>query len=132
MPSAVEDLGVLRSWWSGLAPEVPAETRGLWFGLVDLVVDNEAIRHLYVAGCPTFDPDDDGDWACDYCWWPDGRYVLLPYLASLPDDPYELVLQVAADLMRDLEPASSATQLEGVGVGFDDGDLELVWLADDR
>lgn len=121
------DLDVLRAWWAGLAPSVPPETRGLWFGMVDLVEGAAAVRHLYVAGCPVFDPDDEGDWACEYCWWPAGRYVLLPGLASLPDRPYQAVLGAAADLVRRLEPAAGVEHVEGVAVGFDDGDFEIVW-----
>ena len=123
-------LVTLVSWWSRLAPLVAEETRGLWFGMVDLDVDDAAKRHLYVAGCPTFDPDDEGDWACEYCWWPDERYVLLPSLAAFPDVQHGIALQAAVDLVRTLDPTRSVPQVEGVGVGFDDGDFEIVWSVD--
>lgn len=71
--STGEDLDILSSWWTNLASRVPGKVRGLWFGIVDLAGDGAPTRHLYVAGCPGFDPDDEGDWACDYCWWPEGR-----------------------------------------------------------
>jgi hypothetical protein len=95
--------------------------------VVDLVDGAATVRHLYVAGCPDFDPGDEGDWASEHCWWPDGRYILLPGLASLPDRPYEAVLEVVADLVRRLEPAATVDGVQGVGVGFDDGDFEIVW-----
>lgn len=130
MTSPPEDLAILRSWWAELAPHVPEQARALWFGIVDLVVDSVPVRHLYVAGCPEFDTDDDGDWACDYCWWPDGRYVRLPFLESLPNEPYGEILEASAALVRELRPAETLSTVEGVAVGFDDGDFEIVWARD--
>lgn len=103
-------------------PEVPSNARGLWFGITDLV-HGGALRTLYVAGCPTYDPTDaTGEWATDYCWWPEGRYVTLVDFAMLADDPYQDVLSFAVGLVRSLDPLSIPT-VEGAAVGFDDGDL---------
>ena len=51
-------------------------------------------------------------------------------MASLADEPYEDVLQTAAGLVRELRPAELVNTVEGVAVGFDDGDLEIVWTKD--
>ena len=100
---------------------------GLWFGLVELVgADGASARNLYVAGCPTFDPDDDSaEWATEYCWWPDGRYVLVPGLAALDDREPAATLEYAAELVRALN-ADTVTGVLGVATGFDDGDFVLV------
>lgn len=120
------DLELLRSWWSDLKTELPDDVRGLWFGIVDLDVDGDARRTLYVAGSPEFDSEDaDADWATDYSWWPEGRYVDLPGLADLPEGPYEDVLDYTIALVRDLNPLSIGA-VEGAAVGFDDGDFKLI------
>jgi hypothetical protein len=119
------DLEVLRDWWGRTALKVPPDVTGLWFGITELVRDRP-LRTLYVAGCPAFDPEDsDGDWATDYCWWPADRYVTLADFAMLPDQPYQDVLAYAAGLVRSLDP-SRVPNVEGVAVGFDDGDLVIL------
>lgn len=116
------DLEVLKEWWGRVASEVPPEVRGLWFGITDLVHAG-ALRTLYVAGCPAFDPADfSGEWATEYCWWPTDRYVTLADFALLPDQPYQDVLAYAAACVRRLDPTRVA-HVEGAAVGFDDGDL---------
>jgi hypothetical protein len=90
--------------WLGLVASVPTTVVGLWFGLVELGgAEGLPARHMYVAGCPTFDPHDGpAEWATEYCWWPDGRYVLVPGLAVLDDREPVAVLEYAAELVRAL------------------------------
>jgi hypothetical protein len=122
------DLALITLWWGRLARVIPADVRGLWFGIADLALsDSGSRRYLYLAGCPTFDADDEtAEWATEYCWWPDDRYVLLPTLAAIPEKRYAEVLDFAADLVRRLRPIDSAPQVQGAAVGFDDGDFVLV------
>jgi len=119
------DLEVLRGWWRRNAPEVPREAKGLWFGITELV-HGGALRTLYIAGCPTFDRmDPGGDWATDYCWWPEDRYVTLADFALIPDEPFQDVLAYAADSVRALDFSGIPT-VEGAAVGFDDGDFVIL------
>ncbi|MEP7158991.1 MAG: hypothetical protein ABI797_06155 [Chloroflexota bacterium] len=124
------DLFVVREWWSALAPNLPDGIAALWFGITDLVVDDRRQRTLYVAGSDRFDPQDpSGDWAGPpYAWWPDDRYVAPPGLAALPDDDYRAVLDYAAALVRSILPPNGLA-VDGVAVGFDDGDFTVVWEA---
>jgi len=79
---------------------------------------------MYVAGTPTFDADDEtAEWATEYVWEPQGRYVVLPVLAALPDEPYDNVLRHAAEVIGALGPWPDGI---GVAAGFDDGDFALV------
>jgi hypothetical protein len=88
--------------------------------------DGASARHLYVAGCPRFDPDDESaEWATEYCWWPAGRYILIPGLAALDDREPAVVLEYAAELVRTLD-AHAVSGVRGLATGFDDGDLLLV------
>src|SRR5215217_6351411 len=40
------DLEVLQAWWGRVAPEVPPDAKGLWFGITDLM-HGGALRTLY-------------------------------------------------------------------------------------
>lgn len=125
--SAGSDQEVLERWWAGLPETVPAAVRGLWFGMTDLAGSvSEWPRHLYVAGCPSYDPEDGtAEWATDYCWWPE-HYVFLPTVAAIPDSHFRDALELAADLVRRLDPLARLDQVEGGAVGFDDGDFVLL------
>lgn len=122
------DLAILRRWWASVVPTAPADLAGLWFGLTDLLVEGRPETTLYVAGCGTFDPTDStGGWAVSpYRWWPEGRYIALPGLPAAPMKDHPAVLQHAASLIRDLKP-QDALGVNGVAVGFDDGDFVITW-----
>jgi hypothetical protein len=130
MPTVDDDLAVAQQWWSVLAPQMPSGVAGLWFGMTELVRGSAPTRTMYVAGCPTFDVDDEtAEWATDYVWWPDGRYVVLPGLAGMSADGldgWDAVLDHAAAVIRRLRPQADV-DVDGVAVGFDDGDFVLVW-----
>ena len=132
MPSAFDsDLAVLREWWAVHSSSVGCEVRGLWFGLADLVGDDEVARHtMYVAGTPDFDSDDGGDWACEYLWEPVDRYLRLDGLGGIDQDDWQGAVDHAVALVRELRPwEGDVPGLNGVGVGFDDGDVVVVWAS---
>jgi hypothetical protein len=117
------DLELLQEW-GRVAPEVSSDSKGLWFGITDLV-QGGARRTLYVAGCPTFEPaDSSGEWATDYCWWPADRFVALADF-PMPGQPYQDVLACAAALVRSLD-LTKVPNVEGAAVGVDDGDLVIL------
>lgn len=118
----------MRSWWAYLCLTAPRGIGALWFGLTELVVDGARQRHLYVAGCSRFDPDDSaGDWAAaPYVWWPNGRYISPNGLAAVPGSDNAAALEYAASLVRTLRP-QDVIDVKGVAVGFDDGDFVITW-----
>lgn len=125
MEPTPSDLETLRAWWAKLQPDLPHTARGLWFGITELQ-SGGAYRSLYIAGCPTYDPDDPhAEWATEYCWWPADRYVTLADFAALPDQPYGDVLTYAAELVRALDSTALPT-VDGAAVGFDDGDFVII------
>ena len=121
------DIEQAREWWARLRPSVPANAAGLWFGLFTAVEGGRPVRTLYVVGTGTFDGSDEtAEWAVGpYRWEPDGRYVLLPELTRLPEQPFTAPLDHAAAALREVEPWAD---LDGVGVavGYDDGDLVVL------
>lgn len=126
-PDLIVDLAVLSPWWESLSAKAPSGVVGLWFGMTELVGTVGNGRHLYVAGCPTFDADDiSAEWATSYCWWPEGRYVCPPQLTAFADSDHLQALRHAADLVIALRP-QDAIPVDGVAVGFDDGDFRVTW-----
>lgn len=128
-PAIKVDLAVVRPWWQRLAGEVPPAVVGLWFGMTDVLKPGGHQRTMYVAGCRTFDLDDeDAEWATDHVWLPNGRYIAPPSLASIRACRCDFtgVLEHAATLIRRLEPHVDVN-VDGVAVGFDDGDFVVTW-----
>ncbi len=128
MTTAVsEDVAVARLWWARLAPLAPADLAGLWFGIFTGAADGPEQRTLYVAGTAGFDAHDEtADWAAGpYVWEPDGRYIVLPALAALPDQPYAKPLDHAVAVVRELAPWRELPNV-GVAAGYDDGDFLVV------
>lgn len=123
------DVAALADWWSAHSASATDDVCGLWFGLVGLVGNDGEPRHaMYVAGTPSFSPDDGGDWACDSVWEPLDRYVQLDGLAAIDAADWQAALDHAVAVVTAFEPwQSSPSSLVGVGVGFDDGDVVIVW-----
>lgn len=119
-----EDADLARRWWQDLAPLAPNDLAGLWFGIFTSASGGREQRTLYMAGTATFDAaDETAEWAAaDYAWEPEGRYIVLPGLAALPDQPFSGPLQHAAAVLREVQPWREQPGI-GVAVGYDDGDF---------
>ena len=79
---------------------------------------------MYVAGTSTFAIDDGGDWATEHVWLPLKRYVPVEITSS----DWGMALEHAITVVTEAKPWTTARdQLEGAGVGFDDGDMHIVW-----
>ncbi|MES9540444.1 hypothetical protein [Actinomadura sp. NPDC000600] len=129
----MSDAEVLGAWWRSLVDQAREVTtvRALWFGIVELAGTEGASWNLYVGGCREFAREDDtGDWAAEPAWWPEGRYLFLTGLNERAEDGADAMLAYVAGLVRSLAPEQSwPGLLEGVAVGFDDGDFALTWTA---
>jgi hypothetical protein len=121
------DCLLARRWWHGLAPLAPTDLAGLWFGIFTSTSGGREQRTLYVAGTATFDADDEtAEWAAEeYAWQPDGRYIVLPGLAALPDEPFDGPLAHAAAVVQEVAPWLELPTA-GVAVGYDDGDFSVL------
>lgn len=127
VPDAAEDVRHAQRWWDALAEQVPEAVAGLWFGIFTADQGGQTVRTLYVVGTDSFDADDEtAEWAAgDYLWEPEGRYVVLPVLASLPEQPYDVPLAHASDALRQVRPWTVSARL-GAAVGYDDGDVVVL------
>lgn len=118
----------LHRWWERVSGDLPDAVRGLWFGLTDTVqADGTVVRSIAVAGAANFDADDGGNWACDPMWEPQGQYLVLPEIAALPAASTAAAEQILARLVRELCPHVASVNVDGVAVGFDDGEAIVVW-----
>jgi hypothetical protein len=84
-------------------------------------------HQMYVAGTPTLATDDGCDWACDYIWQPEARYLRLPGLAAIPTTDWQGALVHAVSVLTPVGPWESSAGVAGVGVGFDGGDVIVIW-----
>ncbi|RGE40593.1 hypothetical protein DZC30_19975 [Comamonas testosteroni] len=82
---------------------------------------------IELIGAASFSPDDP-DWPCDEIWSPDPRGIDIPLSFSGSD--WEACLAKAKALVADYLSSPSGHWLqagEAVGIGFVDGDLEVIW-----
>ncbi|MEQ8436114.1 MAG: hypothetical protein RIB65_01385 [Ilumatobacter fluminis] len=128
-PGLRNDVAALADWWSGHSASLTEDVRGLWFGLFGRVgADGEPTHALYVTGAPSFEFGDGGNWACGSVCEPTDRYVQLDGLAAIDPADWQAALDHAVALVSAVEPwQSSPHGVVGVGVGFDDGDVAVVW-----
>jgi len=89
--------------------------------------DAPATWDVQLIGAPSFDPANP-DWACDELFDSGQPFFELPHLRN--DESWEEGLARAIDLVREyLRTGRNAGRLrsaKGVGVGFVDGELEIV------
>ncbi|MCP3934389.1 MAG: hypothetical protein GY708_03345 [Actinomycetia bacterium] len=123
------DAEQLDMWWKVHVHEIGDDTRGLWFGLLEQIEPDGSHRFtMYVAGTPDFDPNDGGDWACEYTWWSPDRYLSLDDLATFGSAHWTAALEHAIRVVREVAPWETAPPtVVGAGVGFDEGDMHVVW-----
>jgi hypothetical protein len=131
MGSASDDFDTVQIWWHRISAAIPSEAEGLWFGLfqesANSSTENESLFAMYVAATPTFDPEDGGEWACDDVWAHEDRYIRPAGLRSISAANWPVAHDHAVHLVKELQPWTASSTIHGVGVGFDDGDVEIVW-----
>jgi shikimate kinase len=114
------------AWADGvLAGAIPAEV--VAFG-VNLYEGNDTFD-VGITGAASFDVDDE-EWACNPIYVPDDLFGIPRELVA---DEWEAALDLVLEwtrryLRQDTAGAKILRAGRGVGVGFVDGDLHVVWL----
>ena len=119
-----KDRSEISDWLDGLLSI--ASMNGIAAAAFLLYEDGEGAYSMELVGTSRFDPEDD-DWACDEVANFGTRDNPLTWKA---DKSWEEVQRSVADELRqylkDGKRADVLRQLEGVAVGFADGDLEIL------
>jgi hypothetical protein len=118
-----------KEWFSAsLAQSMPASVKAFSFNLFELPESSEVKFGIELIGSSSFD-ENDPDWACDEVWEPRVRKISIP--KSFSGSCWEQCLaNVRALLLTCLSSEVAAEKLKsklGVGLGFVDGDLEVLW-----
>ncbi|VVE53118.1 hypothetical protein PAQ31011_04845 [Pandoraea aquatica] len=108
---------------------VPMSVRAFAFNLFELTNIDNAKFGVEIVGAGKFDQTD-SDWACNEVWEPIDRVLRIPIIFS--GDAWDDCLLAIRSLLRTLlEIDDDMTRVlksrEGVGIGFVDGDLHIVW-----
>lgn len=128
-----------RQWLEqALADTPPAPVQAFAFNLLDygIVADDDAdgedaMFGIELTGAASFDAADP-DWACDEIWEPAVRVLDIPVAFSGSD--WESCLRqvdalLRAALLQDDRLSRLLTSRHGIGLGFVDGDLTVLWAA---
>ena len=113
---------------------MPSDIKAYAFNLIDFGFSThtgdsaEVLSGIELVGCSQFDRDDP-DWACNEVFEAYPRSIDIP--ASVSGPTWELCLKnmmplVAEYLERGSQGAHVLKAAKGVGIGFVDGDLELI------
>ncbi len=122
--------GEFRQWLqTGLDTDIPEHVRAYSFNLFELAFEDGVKFGVELIGASAFDPDD-SDWACEEVWEPAQRQLLIPIEYS--GDTWQVCLERMRDMVAKFLESDSAAARKlkskaGVGMGFVDGDLEIIW-----
>ncbi|MCC5847289.1 MAG: hypothetical protein JJU29_04270 [Verrucomicrobia bacterium] len=119
-----------RCWLNeSLAQDVPDSVKAFSFNLFEPAMVDGVKFGVEVVGTGEFD-EDDPDWACDEVWEPVPRGICIP--VDFSSEEWETCTQkLKILLLGQLEVDSPAMGIlksrNGIGLGFIDGDLEIIW-----
>lgn len=108
---------------------VPASVKAFSFNLFEPAFVEGVKFGVEVIGASQFD-ECNSDWACDEIWEPNERRLNIPL--SFSGETWDECLSKVQYLIQNFLAADSATaralkSREGIGVGFVDGDLNVLW-----
>ncbi len=111
--------------------DVPEKIKAFSFNLFEPAFVEGVKFGVEVIGTSEFSPDDQ-DWACEEIWEPKHRQLNIP--VSFSGESWEQCLVVIQSLIevflaKDNRAAIILKSRLGIGVGFVDGDLNLVWVS---
>lgn len=116
-----------RNWLDAAASQASQSIAAFSFNLYEPVRVPGVKFGIELIGARTFSPHDH-DWPCDEIWSPAPRGIDIPEHFSGAD--WEDCLDKAKALVADYLTSTSGHWLqagEAVGIGFVDGDLEVIW-----
>ena len=107
---------------------VPASVQAFSFNLFEYPETSQVKFGIELIGAETFDASN-SDWACNEIWEPEQRTLEIP--TTFSGQGWEECLARLKELVLDVLGGAPAGKIlksrSGVGIGFVDGDLEVVW-----
>ena len=115
-------------WIDGvLSDGVTDEAVAFCFNLYE---NDEYYWSMELIGAGRFDPDDQ-DWACDEVTDFNSRESLFTFQAECEwDEALQTMIDILKKYLNDGKYADLLKSREGVGVGFVDGDIEIIYKND--
>ena len=118
------------SWLTAaLDSPIGKEVKAFAFNLYEPSGDPNVKFGIELIGAGIFD-EDDSDWACEEVWEPEtgGLDIPVAYSSRHWESCLAKVKALVARLLNeDSEVATKLKAVQGIGIGFVDGDLEVVW-----
>lgn len=113
----------------GLKADLPSDIKAFSFNLFESASVDGVKFGVELIGASFFD-EDDPDWACDEVWEPIDRQLNIP--AEYSSENWEICLEKIKNLViyalnNEKGDMLRLKRSEGIGVGFVDGDLQIVW-----
>ena len=114
-------------WIDGvLSDGVPDEAVAFCFNLYE---NEDYYWSMELIGAGRFDPDDQ-DWACDEVTDFNLRESLFTFQAECEwDEALQTMIDILKKYLNDCKYADLLKSREGVGVGFVDGDIEIIYIS---
>ena len=112
-------------WINGIfSKEIPEDVVAAVFNIYD---DGDGDWSVEVVGTSSFDEDDE-DWACDEVTNFDSRENRFAWNESYEwEDAFEEVVKILNKYLEEGTYKDKLKELNGIGAGFVDGDLEIVY-----
>ena len=113
-------------WIDGvLSAAVPDEVAAFCFNLYE---NDDECWSMALIGAGRFDPDDQ-DWACDEVTDFNSRETLFTWHAECEwDEALRMMTDVLKKYLNEGKYAELLKSKNGVGVGFVDGDIEILYM----
>ena len=120
----------LKHWLSQSFEEhIPPDVVAYSFNLLEPAGIPDVKFAIELVGTDRFKADDP-DWACDEIWNPRNRIFAVPSTFSTTswERCFLKIRKALCDILDSDEPfVKKLKQAQGIGVGFVDGDLEIIW-----
>ncbi len=107
-----------------LSMDMPEEIAAFNFNLYE----GEDSFHIQIIGAPNFDEDDE-DWACDEVFSTEENIFIVPHKVASEDweEGLKYCTNLVTKYLESGEKASVLKSSKAVGIGFVDGDLEIIY-----
>ena len=114
-------------WLDGNLQQLPSDVVAVNFNLYE---GSNKTYDIQLIGTDTFDKEDE-DWACEEIFTTGEDVFLIPRTDDIKnwEDGLSFITKIIEKYLQDGEFANILQGLQGVGVGFVDGDIEILHQA---